>query len=592
MTSFVKELPSRTARNSFAWRSFDRTPLLILLGPLLLFVFPTLPFQNNGNCDPWYVYGLLFNLPEYLHWEPGARQMGRLAGILPGYLLNQVFTTTYFDYAQFLLFYTVSVVFIYKTAVIVAGKRQGTWAALFFALSPIVIGNYAVTFAGPAITYEVLSLYCVARALCSPGSYWRLSWMGLSGIALGAAINAHLSVLPFSLISYLFFSFAFLLDRKKNMRARIETVCAGALCVAVGIAAISCALGLLNLLAFGGRFSIIFNQLNRIPRTLENNLERFIVPNWYLDGPMNGMYLLGLSVALVCFLFYGFQIFAKKNFRTDRLQRFALISAYLVTFPLLIVGDMFGGIFLEYEYYSVFLWPFLALVIFTFEFNSSRLSKIPTSMLFFSACLVALLLKQHWVPGLSGAVITSTSILIAISAASLIGAATMVSRETATIAICLTYLAVISSTCLVVRPMWFGGQLWTEEKNSESRKMYERVHVGLKYLHTLFGLNSGLSEFPKFWIDPNVQDGLSYARSFLWCKFNEFPNVDPKLSSIGQGFKSGETVVIVARPQNLTARVIAAFKELHLETTVVGSLTINDDVGPYDLLVTIVTARK
>ena len=211
--------------------------------------------------------GFSLTFPSICTGLPDARQPSRLAGILPGYLLNQVFTGTYFDYAQFLLFYTVSVVFLYKAGVLIIGKRQGTWAALFFALSPIVVGNYAATFAGPAITYEVLSLYCVARAICNPERYWRLLWMGLSGIALGAAINAHLSVLPFSLISYLFFAFVILLDREKKIGARIEKVCAGALCVAVGVAAISCALGVLNVTAFGGRFAIIFNQLNRIPRT-------------------------------------------------------------------------------------------------------------------------------------------------------------------------------------------------------------------------------------------------------------------------------------------------------------------------------------
>ena len=112
------------------------------------------------------------------------------------------------------------------------------------------------------------------------------------------------------------------------------------------------------------------------------------------------MYLLGLLVALVCFIFYASQIFAKNNFNTDRLQRFAFVSAYLVAFPVLIVGDMFGGIFLEYEYYAVFLWPFLALVIFTFEFELKSFIENPDIHAFFCGlpcCATSQTALARWV---------------------------------------------------------------------------------------------------------------------------------------------------------------------------------------------------
>ena len=173
-------------------RAFDLKGLaycisLLLFGPVLLLIFPSLPFANDGHCDPWYVYGLYFNLPEQLRWAPAARQVARLPGVLPGYLLTHVLPAVESDFAIFLLFFSLAAFFLYKTAALLFSQQRAVLTAIFFATSPIVIGNYAVTFSGPAITYEVLALYCAVRATRSAGLRQLFGWMFLSGVAWARA---------------------------------------------------------------------------------------------------------------------------------------------------------------------------------------------------------------------------------------------------------------------------------------------------------------------------------------------------------------------------------------------------------------------
>ena len=196
----------------FGVKGFAYTALVLLFGPVLLLIFPSLPFANDGNCDPWYVYGLYFNLPEQLRWAPRTRQVARLTGVLPGYLLTHVLPAVESDYAISLLFFTMAVFFLYKTAALLFSRQRAAVIAIFFATSPIVIGNYAVTFSGPAITYEVLALYCAVRATRSAGLRQIFGWMFLSGVAWGAGLHAHLAVLAFSDFIYLFFALFMLLN--------------------------------------------------------------------------------------------------------------------------------------------------------------------------------------------------------------------------------------------------------------------------------------------------------------------------------------------------------------------------------------------
>lgn len=192
-------------KSAFDLKKVAYGALVFMIGPVLLLIFPALPFANDGTCDPWYVYGLYFNLPDFVQWIPNGRQTARLTETLPGYFLTDILPGIASDYVNFLLFFTVAVLFLYKAAALLFSQERAAFAAIFFALSPLVIGNYAVTFSGPGITYEILALYCAVRAIRAAKLRQLSGWMFLSGIALGAGLHAHLGVFR-SAFSYTCFS--------------------------------------------------------------------------------------------------------------------------------------------------------------------------------------------------------------------------------------------------------------------------------------------------------------------------------------------------------------------------------------------------
>ena len=350
-------------KHAFDLKGFAHGTLMLLFGPALLLIFPALPFANDGHCDPWYVYGLYFNLPEQVRWEPAARQVGRLTGVLPGYLLTHVLPAVASDYAIFLLFFSLAVFFLYKTAALLFSRQRAAFVAIFFATSPIVVGNYAVTFNGPAVTYEVLALYCATRAISSAGARQSFGWMFLSGIAWGAGLHAHLAVLAFSGFIYLFFALSILSEAHRTMGSRIGRVAAGAAATLCGLVAVTATTSIFAAVAWGTQYwSIIINQVLIAPATLDHVVQFWQV-DWYYNSPKIGMFLLGLGAAAIGIVTHGRDTTARNAAKPER-GRLAIAISFALTMGLLIVNDSLHGVFLQYDYYYVLLWPFLALTIF------------------------------------------------------------------------------------------------------------------------------------------------------------------------------------------------------------------------------------
>ena len=58
-------------------RAFFPALVIAVVGPLLVLIFPSIPFGNDGNCDPWYIFGAFYLQPDLLHWYPTSREIGR-----------------------------------------------------------------------------------------------------------------------------------------------------------------------------------------------------------------------------------------------------------------------------------------------------------------------------------------------------------------------------------------------------------------------------------------------------------------------------------------------------------------------------------
>ena len=524
--------------------------LLISIGPVLLLMFPALPFVNASSCDPLFVYGLYFNLPEFLQWRPGSRQVGRLTETLPGYLLGHFVPGIAFDYILFLLFFLPAVFFLYKSAALLFSRERAACAAIFFALSPILIGNYAVTFSGTGVTYEIMALYCAVRAMLGAGRRQIFGWMLLSGIAWGAAIEAHLSILIASGFIYLGFAIYAAVDFHRSVRSRIETIAIGATGALCGAAAIAVASGASAVLAWGAPFATIFNQVSYIPGVLKNNSSLYWHSGWYWQTSTTGLFLLGLVAAATAATAHGAYL-TRGGASTDRRSGFAGAVAFLLVVLALIYDSVLHDVLFEYEYYYVFLWPFLALVIFAFPIDQAMAAKAGPVVLFAVVCLAGLTVKQSLLPEWAIEYRAQASLGAAIVASVLLLALWRSPRPPLLVA----YLLVLASFTLFARPHQMGAELWNVQNSALQRHSYARLHVALDFLALVFADPAIARDQPLVWTDPDdTPDGDLISAAYLGCTYHRFPTVDAELWRTGRDFKPGSVLVVVARPPHTFRR--------------------------------------
>jgi hypothetical protein len=577
------------AKRDFDPRKLVQYLLVILIGPALLVIFRVLPFANNGSCDPWYLYGLYFNLPEQVRWYPNTRQVGRLAAALPGYISTHAFPSIASDYVLFLLFFTLAVFFLYKTAALLFSSERAALVAIFFGCSPVVVGNYAVTFMGPALTYEIIALYCAIRAMLSAGSRPLFGWMVLSGMALGASLVAHLAVLAFAVFSYLAFALFIALESERSARARAERLAIGVVATSCGAAALASALVIFSVAAFGAQnWSMIFNQVVYVPDALDSNATFYWQSDWYRQGPEIGMYLVGLGAAVVGIVAYRPFLRIIPGATGSERCRFAIALSFLGTAAVLVGDAVNHGIFLQYDYYFVLLWPFLALTIFAVGIDRKPVT-LSFIIIFAAACLGGVAIKQYDLPTWLYQWRFSASLVFAAAAISLLLALQQTGRAVI-LGCCLLALA---TSNVFVRPEWMGIRLWDRPNGPEWRDSYARVNSGLKFLDRTFRDPAVTIDAPKFWVDAeNVSDGPYYSRSYLSCGFHPFPNIDPeRWRRSGRNFERDDVLVIVARPPNLFDRAKTVLNAYDLVPAELAEKTIVDEDGPYEILVVRLSAK-
>lgn len=568
--------------------------LIASFGPILVLIFPALPFANNGHCDPWYVYGLFFNLPDQVHWRPTARQVGRLTETLPGYVVTHALPAVVSDYVLFLLFFTTATFFLYKAAALLLSPTRAAFATIFFAFSPIVIGNYAVTFSGPGLTYEILALYCGTRAIRCASNRGVFGWMFLSGIALGAGLQAHLAVMAFCCFVYFLFGASVFLELERDIQCRIKRIAEGAAAALVGLVAITAATSILASAMFGSKYwSIVLNQIEDVPAVLDSSARLFWQNDWFLTGPNIGMYsiIIGVGVAAIGIGRFVHTVSNRRGSLQQNRFEVAISAALGLTVLGLLVDASRQGVFLQYDYYYALLWPFLALAIFARPIDRDLKFGLIFVIFYAVVCCVCVAIKQYALPSwindhqavlslVSGAV--TVILLLALQRA----------PHPALVGVCLLGFGL---SALVVRSQHMGTHpLWDRPNGSEWRNSYARINSGLKFLAETLGNGVANPHGPAFWVDGDtVSDGPAYVRSYLWCGFHHFPKIDQERWEAGYTFDSGDVLVVIAPPSNLFSRVTVALASLGLIPTKMSSMTIvNEEEGPYEILVVSVAAKQ
>ena len=565
--------------------------LLLLIGPLLVAVHPSIPFMNDEFCDAWYVFGLFYHLPDALRWllregGPAPYQVARLSNLIPGYVLTRLFSGIAADYAMFFLYYSASVFFFYRSIRTLIGEKVALFAAIFFAVHPLIIANYSVTYASAGILYSILSLFFVARAIDAKSSVGEMGLLFASGTAMGAALHVHMGVVVYGVANYLTYLFCVLMYSSEAIRARIWHLAQAGCAVLAGVAALTAALGGLAVL-FGGSFSLVFQQFSYLHYEFSSAAQEWTVPYWYLHGGIGGMFVATLLLsALNVYLCQS--SFGRLTLPERVRRRVAALSWAILAMTVICL--LYGGID-QRDFYYVFLVPYLSAVVFTplvFVKMERWRSTIALAVVFLACGLAASGLNEHFVGWLHRVPIEAVASLAAALGAVLIYGYLALSRR-AGAGVVVSYAIAVVLMLIIVRPDETAILIWKVPRDLRFAREYQRIRAGLAWLDTIHFENS-----PQFWIDmkSGPSELYAYSPAYLSCNFQRsFPAInstswvsdDPNKAP--SQFVPGQDVVVVSRAPDLGAVAERAFAALGLEVERVADFGVYSRGTGYEFLV-------
>jgi hypothetical protein len=193
-----------------------------VLYPLSLFILPfvilwrnsNLIFSGLGYVDPWVYYGFFRNLVLFKRdLFPGTYYGSRLAWILPGYLVNQLFDPLTANYVLHLGVYYTALFSLYYILARTINRPTALLTAIVFGLHPFVWmatgGDYPD---GASIAYYLLTTVLLTYAAERPSGRWLLA---LAGASYAALVYCNIAWLMFTPI----FPVYYLLRRKEHAAA-------------------------------------------------------------------------------------------------------------------------------------------------------------------------------------------------------------------------------------------------------------------------------------------------------------------------------------------------------------------------------------
>jgi len=169
------------------------SPLVVLLVPLIVLTGDrSLIFNAAGYLDPWIYYGLYRNLEAIKTLFPWTYYPSRLSLILPGYLINQLFSPLTANYVLHLLIWLGAVAGLYLVVKHIAGRRSALVTATVFGFSPYVWRAVGWDYPdGIGNAYYLLTMAFLTLAAASQTVSWR--YLCLAGITAAGALYCNLT---------------------------------------------------------------------------------------------------------------------------------------------------------------------------------------------------------------------------------------------------------------------------------------------------------------------------------------------------------------------------------------------------------------
>jgi len=171
---------------AFHWAVILATPFLLLAVDRNLFILT----RTNAWIDPWLYTGFLLDLPQFLIRWGDTYYATRLAWLLPGYAIHELFSPILANYVLHIAFFYVVLFAVY--ALVKSGINRATAFVftMLVAWDPELLSALGWDYVdGAVITYFVITLLCFEK---SSSSNHRRLWAFAAGAGLACLAASNL----------------------------------------------------------------------------------------------------------------------------------------------------------------------------------------------------------------------------------------------------------------------------------------------------------------------------------------------------------------------------------------------------------------
>jgi hypothetical protein len=341
-------------------------------------------YTKPGTIDPWVYYGFFRHLVTFKRdWFPATYYGSRLSWILPGYLLNQLFSPVVANGLLHLsVYYTAvfSFFFLLKNAV---DRRTALIGTLLFGFYPYFWAAAGWDYAdGAGIAGFLLTMLLLTHGAKDSRRY---GYLAAAGAAYAAVIYSNLAWGMFSPLLFLHYAVANRIGRGAKLTQTVKEVIIGA---GAGFALVTIVLCLVNHHLDGTYWFYAPSVGFAAHSTGANNQWRKPLSSW-----IGGATWLALPAA-VLMITVGFAVLQRRTFfKRSNFVSVLFVLQFWLAAAILLLMDVRGNSLLGTTYYASYLIPFTFLAI---GAQCIRVPKLTDARFIGVVGLALVVLDFHW----------------------------------------------------------------------------------------------------------------------------------------------------------------------------------------------------
>ncbi|MBZ5583536.1 MAG: hypothetical protein LAQ30_15275 [Acidobacteriia bacterium] len=288
-------------------------------------------------------------MPEFKSFLfPNLYYGSRLPWILPGYVVHQLFDVTTAKYILHFAFYYAAAFSLYFLLRRATGRKTALLGTIVFCTHSAFLRSIGWDYVdGAGITYCLVGLACVSRAIDAPR---RGLWLMLAGMAGAAMVYTQLFLFAFVFFHLAFYS---VMAGRRSPSRTIASAAKMLFWYGLGGAILTAALGAINYRLDGNFW--FYGVSIRVARVL---IVGPVLHSRLSTAPWIGI---PISVAVACVIYLIRAAYRKTLAWGD--QRSFFIFQYLGACLVMVWLEWSTGALLKFDYYASYLLPFMFLAL-------------------------------------------------------------------------------------------------------------------------------------------------------------------------------------------------------------------------------------